>query len=57
MANDRGILTLKYKHIVLGAIATIMLNSSLILLLSTAGTLRTTLVLFDGIESLEIRIV
>jgi hypothetical protein len=57
MANDRCILTLKNKHIVLGAIATIMLNSSLILLLSTAGTLLTTLVLFDGIESLKIRIV
>ena len=52
-ANDRDTLTLKNKQNVLGnvgTIATIMLNNSLIILHSTAGTFLATLMLFDGIE-------
>lgn len=53
LANDRDTLALKNKQNELGSadtIATIMLNNSLILLLSTVDTFLTTLVLFDGSE-------
>lgn len=56
MANNRGTLALKNEQNVLGSVGTvgtIMLNNSLIFLLSTAGTCLTTLVVSKGVEGSE----
>ena len=56
VANNRGTLALKNKQNVLGSVGTVgtkMLNNSLILLLPTAGTFLTTLVVSNGVAALK----